>query len=120
MNELSCVHGSERYGACDDEHTNGNRNAGSDPPGRNEFGKSGKKPHLFSNLVKTAKNPLFLYRCPHHSAMRRTANAVRRSVCAFTEPQKIMRNCENGKCPLRTGVHGRQFQRMAVHDYSRS
>ena len=39
--------------------TNGDENAGSDPPGRNEFGKSGKKPQLFSNHVKTAKKPLF-------------------------------------------------------------
>ena len=26
------------------KRTNGDENAGSDPPGRNEFGKSGKKP----------------------------------------------------------------------------
>ena len=100
MNELSCLHGSEEYGACDDEAHQRGRNAGSDPPGRNEFGKSGKKPQLFSNHVKTAKKPLFLYRCPYHSAMRRTANAVHRSVCVFTESRKVKRNRKNDRCPL--------------------
>ena len=37
MNELSCLHGSERYGACDDEAHQRGRNAGSDPPGRNDI-----------------------------------------------------------------------------------
>ena len=59
MNELSCLHGSEGYGACDDEAHQRGRNAGSNPLGRNDIGKSGKKPRLFSNHVRTAKNPLF-------------------------------------------------------------
>ena len=37
MNELSCLHGSEEYGACDDEAHQRGRNAGSDPPGRNDI-----------------------------------------------------------------------------------
>ena len=37
MNELSCLHGSEGYGACDDEAHQRGRNAGSDPPGRNDI-----------------------------------------------------------------------------------
>ena len=37
MNELSCMHESERYGACDDEAHQRGRNAGSDPPGRNDI-----------------------------------------------------------------------------------
>ena len=100
MNELSCLHGSEGYGACDDEAHQRGRNAGSDPPGRNEFGKSGKNSQLFSNHVRTAKNPLLLYRCPYQTAMHRTANAVRRSVCAFTESGKVKRNRKNDRCPL--------------------
>ena len=80
------------------------------------FGKSGKKPQLFSNHVRTAKKPLLLCRCPYHSAMHRTANTVRRFVCVFTESGKVTRNSKNDRCPLWTGIHGRQFQRMAVHD----
>ena len=100
MNELSCLHGSEGYGACDDEAYQRGRNAGVRFPGRNEFGKSGKKPQLFSNHVRTAKNPLFLYRCPYQTAMHRTANAVHRSVCVFTELQKGKQNSKNDRCPL--------------------
>ena len=37
MNELSCLHGSEGYGACDDEAHQRGRNAGIDPPGRNDI-----------------------------------------------------------------------------------
>ena len=100
MNELSCLHGSEGYGACDDEAHQRGRNAGVRFPGRNEFGKSGKKPQLFSNHVKTAKNPLFLCRCPYQSAMHRAANTARRSVCVFTELQKGKQNSKNDRCPL--------------------
>ena len=100
MNELSCLHGSEEYGACDDEAHHRGRNAGSDPPGRNEFGKSGKKPQLFSNHVKTAKKPLFLWCCPYHSAMHRTAHTIHRCVCLFIESQKVKRNSKNDRCPL--------------------
>jgi hypothetical protein len=35
MNELSCLHGSERYGACDDAAYQGEQNAGVRVPGRN-------------------------------------------------------------------------------------
>ena len=37
MNELSCLHGSERYGACDDEAYQRGRNAGVRFPGRNDI-----------------------------------------------------------------------------------
>ena len=92
------------------------RNAGVRFPGRNDIREKRQKPPLFSNHVRTAKNSLFLCRCLYHSAIRRTAHTVRRSVCLFIESQKVKRSSKNDRCPLRTGVHGRQFQRMAVHD----
>jgi hypothetical protein len=37
MNELSCLHGSERYGACDDAAYQREQNAGMKFPGRNNI-----------------------------------------------------------------------------------
>ena len=82
------------------KRTKGDENAGSDPPGRNDIREKRQKPQLFSNHVKTAKNPLFLYRCPYQSAMHRAANTARRSVCVFTELQKGKQNSKNDRCPL--------------------
>ncbi|MCI6149413.1 MAG: hypothetical protein MR705_03095 [Flintibacter sp.] len=82
------------------KRTNGDETPGAILWAGTTFGKSGKKPQLFLNHVKTAKNPLFLCRWPYQSAMHRAANTARRSVCVFTELQKGKQNSKNDRCPL--------------------
>ena len=53
MNELSCLHGSEGYGACDDEAHQRGRNAGVRFPGRNDIREKRQKP---TSIFKPCEN----------------------------------------------------------------
>ena len=53
MNELSCLHGSEGDGACDDEAHQRGRNAGVRFPGRNDIREKRQKP---TSIFKPCEN----------------------------------------------------------------
>ena len=57
MNELSCLHGSEGYGACDDEAHHRGRNAGSDPPGRNDIREKRQKTTAIFKPCENSEEP---------------------------------------------------------------
>lgn len=64
MNKRSCLHGSERYEACDDEAYQRGENAGKISGQERHSGTAARKNNrLNSNHVKSAKKLLFLCCC---------------------------------------------------------
>ena len=57
MNELSCLHGSERYGACDDEAHQRGRNAGVRFPGRNDIREKRQKTTAIFKPCENSEEP---------------------------------------------------------------
>ena len=57
MNELSCLHGSERYGACDDEAHQRGRNAGVRFPGRNDIREKRQKNTVIFKPCENSEEP---------------------------------------------------------------
>ena len=90
MNELSCLHGSEGYGACDDEAHHRGRNAGSDPPGRNDIREKRQKTTTIFKPCENSEEPTVFVPLPISNSERRTPFRVRfhRTAKSHAEQQK--------------------------------